>query len=112
MVLEYLDLFLFIDNLEHVLLNLTENMAFSQIFIRILMLRLYNRELGVVIKEVQKDLNSNDYTKDEEKLLKPYYNKAATFMKLLISNTAFTATSFYFKPLLGQMSESKICYKY
>lgn len=107
MVLEYLDLFLYIDDLEHVLLNLTENMAFSQIFIRMLMLQIYNRELGELIIEVQKDLNLDNYTEDERKLFTPYYAKAKTFMKLLISNTAFTATSYYMKPFLGQISQSK-----
>ncbi|NP_001177710.1 odorant receptor 289 [Nasonia vitripennis] len=105
MLLEYLDLFLFIDNFENVLMNLTENMAFSQIFIRMLMLRIYNSELGEIIGDAKKDFDAKNYTEEERKTFVAYHVKSRTFMKLLITNTALTASSYYVKPLLGQMGE-------
>lgn len=107
MALEYLDLLLFIDNLEHVLLNLTENVAFSEIFIRILIMWIYRREFKRLIEEAQSDF-SLQYNEDEEKILKVNQDKSKLFMKLLVANTAFTATSFYAKPLLGQFGEGKL----
>lgn len=107
MILEYLDLFLFIDNLEHVIMNLTENMAFSQILIRMLMLRIYNRQLGEVITEALKDFDADSYTDEERKTFVAYHAKSRIFMKLLIGNTALTATSFYMKPILGQVGTSE-----
>lgn len=89
-------------------MNLTENMAFSQIFIRMLMLRLYNNPLGRIIDEATRDFDAKNYTEDERKTFLPYHEKSITFMKLLMSNTALTATSFYLKPLLGQMGDSKL----
>lgn len=108
MLLEYLDLFLFIDNFENVLMNLTENMAFSQIFIRMLMLRIYNSELGEIISDAKKDFDAKDYTEEERKTFMAYHVKSRTFMKLLITNTALTASSYYVKPLLGQMGECNV----
>ncbi|KAK0180816.1 hypothetical protein PV327_003160 [Microctonus hyperodae] len=61
MALEYLDLFLFIDNLEHVIENLTENTAFTQVIMRIAMLKNYHRQLGVVINEALKDYDIKKY---------------------------------------------------
>ena len=107
MVLEYLDLFLFIDDFEHVLMNLTENMAFSPIFVRLLTLRLHNGPLGEVIAEAEKDFDAKDYTEEERKTFVAYHVNSKIFMKLLITNTALTATSFYMKPILGQMGERK-----
>ncbi|XP_058809484.1 uncharacterized protein LOC131674683 [Phymastichus coffea] len=105
MILEYLDLFLFIDNLEHVVMNLTENMAFSQIFIRMLMLRLYNAPLGKIIEEAMKDFDTKDYVGEEITTFTAYHKKSIIFMKLLMSNTALTASSYYVKPLLGQLGD-------
>lgn len=107
MILEYLDLFLFIDNLQHVLLNLTENMAFSPIFVKMLILRLHNQRLGELITEAKKDFNAKDYTIEEAEKFVAYHAKSKIFMKLLIINTALTASSYYVKPISGQMEESE-----
>lgn len=111
MTMEYLDLFLFIDNLEHVIMNLTENMAFSQIVVRMLMLRVYNFELGEVVSEAMTDLDIRKYKTEEEKEMVIEYNsRSKTFVKLLMANVALTATSYYFQPILGQMGSRE--YKY
>ena len=108
MTMEYLDLFLFIDNLEHVIMNLTENMAFSQIVVRMLMLRVYNFELGQVISDAMSDLGIKNYKSEKEKQMVLDYNaRSKTFVKLLMVNVALTATSYYFQPILGQMGSRK-----
>ncbi|KAK0177419.1 hypothetical protein PV328_001475 [Microctonus aethiopoides] len=100
MSLEYLDLFLFIDNLEHVIENLTENMAFTQIIMRIAMLKKYNRQLGAVINEALKDYDIKKYrNSDECKAFIDYMNKAKLFVKLLCIFVAMTASSYFMKPI-------------
>ncbi|XP_063982741.1 uncharacterized protein LOC135165406 [Diachasmimorpha longicaudata] len=100
MMCEYLDLFLFIDNLEHVIENLTENMAFTQILVRMAMLKLYNRQLGDVINEVFKDYDAKTYRNPaESKVFLDYMNKAKLFVKLLCAFVTMTAVSYYAKPI-------------
>nr|QNL14964.1 olfactory receptor 20 [Aulacocentrum confusum] len=100
MIHEYLNLFIFIDNLEHVIENLTENMAFTQILVRMAMLKKYNTQLRVVIDEAFKDYDVSLYkTPDEAKVFIDYIDKAKLFMKLLCTFVAMTATSFFAKPL-------------
>ncbi|KAF3054299.1 Odorant receptor 359 [Nylanderia fulva] len=101
MMLEYLDLLLFITDLEHVIINLTENMAFSQIFVRMSMLRLYNCQLGEVIAEAMKDFDKMCYkTTEEMKAVITYNAKSKIFVKLLIVFVALTASSYYLTPIL------------
>nr|AKO89992.1 odorant receptor 28 [Microplitis mediator] len=100
MAMEYLDLFLFIDNLEHVIENLTENMAFTQILVRIAMLKKYNRQLGEVVNEAFKDYDARIYRTDEERqVFIDYMKKAKLFIKLLCAFVTMTATSYYAKPI-------------
>ncbi|RLZ02275.1 Odorant receptor 25 [Cephus cinctus] len=109
MTMEYVDLFLFIGNLEHVIMNLTENMAFSQIFIRMLMMRVYNRQLGELIMEMRKDFQAHNYRSvDEQKIFLSYNSKSKTFMKLLMAFVALTASSYYLKPILGNLGNDPI----
>ncbi|CAL1683022.1 unnamed protein product [Lasius platythorax] len=101
MILEYLDLFLFIGDLEHVIINLTENMAFSQIFVRMSMLRLYNCQIGEVIEEAMKDFDKMSYkTAEEMKAFITYNAKSKIFVKLLIVFVALTASSYYLTPII------------
>ncbi|XP_020287842.1 uncharacterized protein LOC109856691 [Pseudomyrmex gracilis] len=101
MVLEYLDLFLFIGDLEHVIMNLTENMAFSQIFVRMSMLRLYNGEIGEVIAETMKDFDKTSYrTIEEMKAFITYNARSKIFVKLLMVFVALTASSYYLTPII------------
>ncbi|KAI4476100.1 hypothetical protein M0802_014935 [Mischocyttarus mexicanus] len=101
MILEYLDLFIFINDLEHVIMNLTENMAFSQIFVRMSMLWKYNDEIGSLITEAIKDFGKEKYKSKEERQLFISYNaKSKLFMKLLITFVALTASSYYLTPIL------------
>ncbi|KAK2574918.1 hypothetical protein KPH14_002609 [Odynerus spinipes] len=101
MILEYLDLFLFIDDLEHVIMNLTENMAFSQIFVRMSMLWKYNDEIGGLITEAIQDFGKEKYSSIEERKLFINYNaRSKLFVKLLMIFVSLTASSYYLTPVL------------
>ncbi|XP_011704849.1 PREDICTED: uncharacterized protein LOC105460107, partial [Wasmannia auropunctata] len=101
MILEYLDLFLYIGDLEHVIMNLTENMAFSQIFVRMTMLRLYNDQIGEVITEAMKDFDRTSYKNVEEmKIFLTYNARSKIFVKLLMTFVALTASSYYLTPII------------
>ncbi|XP_047370160.1 odorant receptor 13a-like isoform X1 [Vespa velutina] len=104
MILEYMDLVVFINDLEHVIMNLTENMAFSQIFVRMIMLWIYNDEIGDVINETIKDFDHRRYKTIEERQLFITYNaKSKLFVKLLITFVALTASSYYLTPIMVSM---------
>ncbi|XP_014216198.1 odorant receptor 2a-like [Copidosoma floridanum] len=105
MVLEYIDLLLFIDDLEHVILNLTENVAFTELLVRMITMRLYIREFGQLISKATRDIEENKYNDEERKVLIAYHKKSKLYMKLLVINTGITATSYYAKPLLEQFGE-------
>ncbi|XP_018396295.1 PREDICTED: odorant receptor 13a-like [Cyphomyrmex costatus] len=101
MILEYLDFFLCIGDLERVIMNLTENMGFSQIFVRMSMLWLYNDEIGEVITEAIKDFDEINYkTAEEIKAFVNYYAKSMIFFKLMMGFVAITASLYYFTPVL------------
>ncbi|KAL0112755.1 hypothetical protein PUN28_012194 [Cardiocondyla obscurior] len=101
MIMEYLDLFLYIGDLEHVIMNLTENMAFSQIFVRMSMLRLYNSQIGEVITEAMKDFDRTCYkTAEEVKAFITYNARSKIFVKLLTAFVALTASSYYLTPII------------
>ncbi|XP_032671371.1 uncharacterized protein LOC116844231 [Odontomachus brunneus] len=101
MILEFFDLFLFIDNLEHIIMNLTENMAFLQILVRMSTLRLYNGQIGEVIAEIMKDFDRASYrTFEEMKTFISYNARSKVFMKLLMVFVALTASSYYLTPII------------
>lgn len=110
--LEYMDLLLFLDDFEHVLMNLTENVAFTQIFIRMGTLRLYNSEIGEVITEAMKDFDRSGYrTVEEIKAFLTYNVRSKILVKLLMGFVALTASSHYFIPIMLILGsgESPLC---
>lgn len=83
------------------IMNLTENMAFSQIFVRMSMLRLYNGQIGEVIAEAMKDFDRSSYrTVEEMKMFITYNARSKIFVKLLMVFVALTASSYYLTPIL------------
>jgi len=109
MILEYLDLFLYIGDLEHVIMNLTENMAFSQIFVRMSMLRLYNDQIGEIITEAMKDFDRTSYkTAEEIKVFMTYNARSKIFVKLLMAFVALTASSYYLTPIIIILGSGKL----
>ncbi|XP_029168866.1 putative odorant receptor 85d [Nylanderia fulva] len=110
MMLEYLDLLLFINDLEHVVINLTENMAFSQILVRMIMLRLYNCQVGDVIAEVMKDFDKMCYkTTEEMKIVITYNARSKIFVKLLVVSVALTASSYFLTPIIIILGSGASC---
>ncbi|XP_018345143.1 PREDICTED: odorant receptor 10a-like [Trachymyrmex septentrionalis] len=101
LILEYLDFFLYIGDFEHVIMNLTENIAFVQMFVRMSTLRLYNDEIGEVIMEAMKDFDKANYkTTEEIKTFVTYYAKSRIFFKLMMVFVTITASSYYLTPIL------------
>jgi len=101
LILEYLDFFLYISDFEHVIMNLTENIAFVQMFVRMSTLRLYNDEIGEVIIEAMKDFDKANYkTTEEIKTFVTYYAKSRIFFKLMMVFVTITASSYYLTPIL------------
>ncbi|KYQ47025.1 Putative odorant receptor 13a [Trachymyrmex zeteki] len=101
LILEYLDFFLYIGDFEHVIMNLTESIAFVQIFVRMSTLRLYNDEIGEVITEAMKDFDKANYkTAEEIKTFVTYYAKSRIFFKLMMVFVTITASSYYLTPIL------------
>ncbi|XP_011500255.1 PREDICTED: odorant receptor 94a-like [Ceratosolen solmsi marchali] len=103
--LEYLDLWVFIEDFDRVLLNVVENAAFTQIMLRMYILYSYNRSIGALFNEINDDLISKEYTNEERKIFITYQVKSVIFIKLLVISTALTATSHYANPFIGQISE-------
>ncbi|KAK2574917.1 hypothetical protein KPH14_002608 [Odynerus spinipes] len=107
-VLGYVDLFLFIDDLEHVVMNVTENLAYSQVFVRIGMLWKYNDQLGSVISDMTKDFDERRYESREEKQAFLIYNaRSKIFVKLLSAFVGVTAPLYFFTPLLASLSKGQ-----
>jgi len=101
LILEYLSFFFYISDLELVIMNLTENVAFLQIFVRMRTLRLYNDEIGEVITEAMKDFDEANYkTAEEIKTFVIYYAKSRIFFKLMMIFVIITALSYYLTPIL------------
>ncbi|KAG5333438.1 OR4 protein, partial [Acromyrmex heyeri] len=101
LILEYLSFFLYISDFELVIMNLTENVAFLQIFVRMSTLRLYNDEIGEVITEAMKDFDETNYkTAEEIKTFVTYYAKSRIFFKLMMVFVTITASSYYLTPIL------------
>ncbi|XP_018364113.1 PREDICTED: odorant receptor Or2-like [Trachymyrmex cornetzi] len=101
LILEYLEFFLYIDDLELVIMNLTENVAFLQIFVRISTLRLYNDEIGEVITEAMKDFDETNYkTAEEIKTFVTYYAKSRLFFKLIVVFVTITVSLYCLTPIL------------
>ncbi|XP_018364153.1 PREDICTED: odorant receptor 4-like [Trachymyrmex cornetzi] len=101
LILEHLDFFLYIGDFEHVIMNLTENIAFVQIFVRMSTLRLYNDEIGEVITEAMKDFDEKNYkTAEEIKTFVTYYAKSRIFFKMMMVFLIITTSSYYLTPIL------------
>jgi len=82
-------------------MNLTENIAFVQMFVRMSTLRLYNDEIGEVIMEAMKDFDKANYkTTEEIKTFVTYYAKSRIFFKLMMVFVMITASSYYLTPIL------------
>ncbi|KAF7998199.1 hypothetical protein HCN44_009597 [Aphidius gifuensis] len=100
MILEYIDFYLFINNLEHVIENLSESISFIQAFFHLIMLKKYNKKLKSIIIEIMKDYNYKKYNTFEEINIFLYYNKRTKFIcKFLLTFIFMMGPSYYLKSL-------------
>ncbi|XP_014229918.2 putative odorant receptor 92a [Trichogramma pretiosum] len=104
MGLEYLDLVLSLGDFERVVLNLTENAAFTHIYAYTLSLWLGNREIGQLLGQVASDFAA-DYTDQEIATLRRYYFRTRVFIEFLFVNLFTTASSYFMQPFTGQMDQ-------
>lgn len=108
MILEYLDLLLNITDLEHIIMNLTENLAFTPILFRILMTRIHFSKIKVIVLNYLQDYEIDKFQSEHERnIFLPYMATAKTFVKLMIGNVGMTASSYFIKPILGRLGAGK-----
>lgn len=100
MMLEFINLFLNINNFNHVIENLSETISFFLVLIYLFMVKKHNRKIKKVIIEVIKDYNGKNFnTKDECCAFLNYINKAKFLCKILIIYVAFIGPLYYSKGL-------------
>nr|AGG17946.1 olfactory receptor 13 [Microplitis mediator] len=100
MLLEYVDLFFCLPNFEKVLDNLTENLSFTIIYVRTLMLRVHNYKLGTAIRECLKDSSVSAFRNSKEiDIFVQYTKEGKFFAKFVIAFAAMTETSWYLRPI-------------
>nr|XP_046475096.1 odorant receptor 49a-like [Neodiprion pinetum] len=100
--LEYVDLYKFGKNFEHVVANLSENITYTTILIQVILLRVNSRQLGQVIRAAYEDFVEINYkTTLEKKVLLDNYKKVRIFVAVAVAMTLSTAVSYYLAPLVG-----------
>lgn len=108
-ILEYIDLFLYTDNFEHVIENLTENISFTQALVNIIMIKKYNKILKIIIIEAMKNYQEKLYkSSSEEKIFLNYNNKTKLLCKFLFIFILITAPSYYIKPLTNFINDIEL----
>lgn len=100
MSFEYADLYHFADDFKHIVNNLTESVIFSIVILKMIILRLKNRQLMELIKAIREDFNEENYrTFTEKKVFLVYYERARTIVRTAVPLVVFTAYSSFLKPL-------------
>ncbi|XP_068990956.1 odorant receptor 13a-like [Neodiprion pinetum] len=106
--LEYVDLYKFGKNFEHVVANLSENITYTTILIQVILLRVNSRQLGQVIRAAYEDFVEINYkTTLEKKVLLDNYKKVRIFVAVAVAMTLSTAVSYYLAPLVGLLGTMK-----
>ncbi|CAD6213312.1 GSCOCT00013815001.3-RA-CDS, partial [Cotesia congregata] len=100
LIFEWMDLYYSLDDLNSVLDNLTENLSFTQIYIRGIILRIHMNRLKEIIKNTIGDFSINSFKNPSEiKIFMTYIDKGRFFVKSIISFMAMTVITWYFQPL-------------
>ncbi|XP_046737851.1 uncharacterized protein LOC124406469 [Diprion similis] len=101
-ILEYIDLYQFGNNFEHVVANLSENITYTTIVIQVILLRVNSRQLGQIIRAVYEDFVDKNYkTSVEKKFVLDNYKKARIFFAIAVPMTLSTAVSYFLIPLVN-----------
>ncbi|RLZ02279.1 Odorant receptor 16 [Cephus cinctus] len=102
--LEYVELFKYLNNLEYVVANLTENLVITLTFLKISAYRINKNELRKMSNDINDDFKEESYKDSEEKALFLEYNAIAQkFMKVGIPITLIAAVLYYLRPLTGHV---------
>ncbi|CAD6213298.1 GSCOCT00004010001.2-RA-CDS, partial [Cotesia congregata] len=107
MFTEYVNLFYCLPNLKKVVNNLTENLAFTHIYVRTLMLRVHIEKLREIISESLKDYHVSAYKNSEEVyLFMSYMKKGKFFVKYATIFVAMTVTSWFIRPITSSSAQA------
>ena len=107
MIMGYVDLFLFSNDLVHALTNLTQTLSCTNQTIKLITLRLWIKYIKEIMEDYKRNLNAKDFTDEEVEILVLWNAKSKIYMKLLLSNIVITTITFNFMPLLSQIGASK-----
>lgn len=108
MILEYMDLFCSITDIDQVLNNLFVNLTFTHIFIRGLLLKRHINKLGGVIEEMIQDFNVKTFKRSSEiKIFMSYINSARFFVKFTIIFMIMSIYPYFLKPLSAEQNLGK-----
>ncbi|CAD6213308.1 GSCOCT00013817001.3-RA-CDS [Cotesia congregata] len=108
MILEYMDLFFSITDIDQVLNNLFVNLTFTHIFIRGLLLKRHINKLGGVIEEMIQDFNVKTFKQSSEvKVFMSYINSARFFVKFTIIFMIMSIYPYFLKPLSAEQDLGK-----
>nr|QHN69155.1 odorant receptor 24 [Sirex nitobei] len=104
--LECADLIQYIDHLDYVISNLTENITMTMVLVKLGTFRLNAKRLCRVLEDIQGDYEIDRYKTREERLeFLKYNNMAKNFIKVAIPSMAMGTIMFYLKPVMGHMAK-------
>lgn len=98
--LEWMDFYYSLDDFDKVLDNLIESLSLSQIYIRLIILKLQINKLGQVIKDTMDNFSVEKFKSSSEiEIFLDYINEGKFFVKSIILFLAMTLITWYFGPL-------------
>ncbi|XP_057334191.1 uncharacterized protein LOC130673251 [Microplitis mediator] len=101
MIFEYIDLYIYIYDLKAVMENLSENIAFTIVYMYTFLIRVNIEKFAKIFKQVLMDYNSASAFKnlEEVKVFMMYTNNAKIFTKSIIISIAMSEFLWYIQPL-------------
>ncbi|XP_014298820.1 odorant receptor 85b-like [Microplitis demolitor] len=100
MITEYIDLYYCLPNLKKVINNLTESLAFTQMYLRAVLLRIYIKKFHYLMSEALKDYHVSAYkNSDEVYEFMGYVKKGRFFVKAVTIFVISTTSSWFLRPI-------------
>nr|WNA12532.1 olfactory receptor [Microplitis mediator] len=98
--LEWMDFYYSLNDFDKVLDNLTESLSLSQIYIRLIILKLQIKKLGQVIKDTMDNFDVEKFKSSSEiEIFLNYIDEGKFFVKSIILFIVMTLITWYFGPL-------------
>ena len=107
MIMEFLYLALLSKDFSLVLMNLLQNLCCTNMTMRLILLRLWIKNVNEIIQNYKHGFSAKDFTDEEVEILFLWNAKAKFWMKLMLFYMLFTTISLNFIPLFTQMGASK-----